>query len=60
MKLSFQIEAATLDIDIHTLIIAGWAGRDLAAIEHHIEELAALGIQRPARYRCITGCRTIN
>jgi len=48
MKLSFQIEAASLNVDIHTLIIAGWAGRDMAAIEHHIEELAALGIQRPS------------
>lgn len=48
MKLSFQTEATSLNVDIHTLIIAGWAGRDLAAIEHHIEELAALGIQRPS------------
>lgn len=37
-----------MNVDIHTLIIAGWAGRDMAAIEHHIEELAALGIQRPS------------
>lgn len=35
-------------IEIGTLIIAGWAGRDAAAIEHHIEELAALGIPRPS------------
>jgi Protein of unknown function (DUF2848) len=35
-------------IEIDTLIIAGWAGRDAAAIEHHIEELAALGIPRPS------------
>lgn len=48
MKLSFQIEANTLHVDIRTLIIAGWAGRDIAAIEHHIEELAALGIPRPS------------
>src|SRR5450830_1785807 len=48
MKLSFQIEAASLNVDIHTLIIAGWAGRDLPAIEHHIAELAAFGIQRPS------------
>lgn len=33
---------------IDNLIIAGWAGRDAAAIEHHIEELAALGIPRPS------------
>lgn len=35
-------------VEIDTLIIAGWAGRDAAAIEHHIEELAALGIPRPS------------
>ena len=35
-------------VEIETLIIAGWAGRDAAAIEHHIEELAALGVPRPS------------
>ncbi|MBR0794906.1 DUF2848 domain-containing protein [Bradyrhizobium jicamae] len=35
-------------IDIESLVIAGWAGRDAASIEHHIEELAALGIPRPS------------
>lgn len=35
-------------VEIDQLIIAGWAGRDAAAIEHHIEELAALGIPRPS------------
>ncbi|MEO1192777.1 MAG: DUF2848 domain-containing protein [Pseudomonadota bacterium] len=29
------------------LIIAGWTGRDKAAMEHHIAELEALGIPRP-------------
>jgi len=37
-----------IKIDIHSLIIAGWAGRDEAAIEHHIEELAAIGVPRPS------------
>src|SRR6201992_1236710 len=35
-------------VEIDTLVIAGWAGEDAAAIEHHIEELAALGIPRPS------------
>ena len=30
------------------LIIVGWAGRDEAAIRHHIEELAAIGVPRPS------------
>jgi hypothetical protein len=37
-----------VSVEIDTLIIAGWAGRNVAAIEHHIEELAALGIPRPS------------
>jgi len=32
----------------HAVVIAGWTGRDLAAIEHHIDELAALGVPRPS------------
>jgi hypothetical protein len=31
-----------------TLVIAGWAGRDEAAIRHHIEELAAIGVPPPS------------
>lgn len=34
--------------DIAELVVAGWTGRDLAAVEHHIEELAALGVPRPS------------
>ncbi|WP_207477932.1 DUF2848 domain-containing protein [Arenibaculum pallidiluteum] len=34
--------------EIKDLVIAGWAGRDMAAVEHHIEELAALGVPRPS------------
>jgi len=51
MKLQFSLAqdtSSTLHADIQTLIVAGWAGRDLAAIEHHIEELAALGVPRPS------------
>lgn len=34
--------------EIGTLVIAGWTGRDDAAIRHHIEELAAIGVPRPS------------
>lgn len=50
MKAVFQIEADSprqVEVDFNTLIVAGWAGRDIAAIEHHIEELAAIGVPRP-------------
>lgn len=51
MKAVFQIEAEVprqIEVDVNTLIVAGWAGRDMAAIEHHIEELAAIGVPRPS------------
>jgi Protein of unknown function (DUF2848) len=35
-------------VEIDTLVIAGWTGRDAAAIQHHIEELAAIGVPRPS------------
>ena len=31
-----------------TLIVAGWTGRDEAALRHHIEELAEIGVPRPS------------
>ena len=31
-----------------TLIVAGWTGRDEAALRHHIEELAAIGVPPPS------------
>lgn len=33
---------------IEHLVIAGWTGRNKAAMEAHIEELAAIGVPRPA------------
>jgi hypothetical protein len=52
MKLAFHIVGdnapLTCTVEIETLVVAGWAGRDAHAIEHHIEELALLGIQRPS------------
>ncbi len=41
--LSDQIETA-----IDTLILAGWTGRDEAAVRHHIDELAAIGVPPPS------------
>ncbi len=38
----------SLDIDIHQLVIAGWAGRVQAAIDEHIEELKAIGVTPPS------------
>jgi hypothetical protein len=35
-------------IEIEQLVIVGWTGRDVAALNHHIEELKALGVQPPS------------
>lgn len=52
VSLSFSVHDAagvsSLAVAPETLIIAGWTGRDAAAIEHHIEELAAVGVPRPS------------
>jgi hypothetical protein len=37
-----------LQIDVSSLVIAGWTGRDAHAIEHHIGELEAIGVPRPS------------
>lgn len=42
----------SINAEIHSLVIAGWTGRDVAALEHHIAELAALGVKRPSRIPC--------
>jgi hypothetical protein len=38
----------TRPIVVDALVIAGWTGRDRAAVEKHIAELEALGVQRPS------------
>ncbi len=36
------------DVEIKQAVIAGWTGRDKAAVEKHIKELEAVGVKRPA------------
>ena len=36
------------DVAVEHAVIAGWTGRDKAAVEKHIVELEALGVKRPA------------
>ena len=49
--LSFHVESADgqsdLAVRIDRLILAGWTGRDQAAVAAHIEELEALGVAPP-------------
>lgn len=47
--LHFQVAGGgELALDIQRLIVAGWTGRDLEAVQHHIEELQAIGVKPPA------------
>jgi hypothetical protein len=36
------------NVTVDNLVVAGWTGRDRAAVEHHIKELAAIGVKPPA------------
>ena len=36
------------NVAIENAVIAGWTGRDAAAVEKHIRELEVLGVKRPA------------
>jgi hypothetical protein len=50
--LSFDLHAREgkqrITLQPAALIVAGWTGRDEAALHHHIEELAAIGVPRPS------------
>lgn len=45
----FDTDTGPLDAPIKNLIIAGWTGRDAAAVQHHINELVAIGIPAPSK-----------
>ena len=44
------------DVAIREAVLAGWTGRDRAAMERHIVEMEAIGVKRPSSlpvfYRC--------
>lgn len=46
--MKFQTETGVLEGTPERLIVAGWTGRDRAAVDHHIEELAAIGVPAPS------------
>jgi hypothetical protein len=50
-RLHFSIQDAgsegVLEVEVSKLVIAGWTGRDPAAMEAHIVELVKLGVTRP-------------
>jgi Protein of unknown function (DUF2848) len=51
-RLDFEIDGTTRPASIDKLIVAGWTGRDFAAVDQHIAELEAVGVQRPPTVPC--------
>lgn len=50
--MTFEVDGAAgkaaRAITVHQLVVAGWTGRDVVAMEAHIRELEELGVKRPA------------
>lgn len=52
-KVACEIEGGMpVEVTVSRLVIAGWAGRDSAEVEHHIRELEAIGVRRPSTVPC--------
>jgi len=51
-EMTFQVHGVPRRFDVSQLVIAGWTGRDREGVEHHIAELAAIGVRRPRTIPC--------
>lgn len=49
MTVAFRFENTPVDLTITSVVVAGWTGRNMEAVQHHIDELAALGITPPSQ-----------
>ena len=45
----FVEEGREIEARVAHLVVAGWTGRDIGAVRHHIDELAALGVAPPSQ-----------
>ena len=48
IELTLALIGDEVPVPIHTAIVAGWTGRDRAAVEEHMAELEAVGVPRPS------------
>jgi len=52
-RLTFQLHSdqtqETASVDIDSLVLAGWTGRDAAKVQEHIDELAEHGVAAPSQ-----------
>jgi hypothetical protein len=46
--MKFDIDGTVRDVALDAVVIAGYTGRDRDAVQHHIDELAAIGVPPPA------------
>ena len=46
--LRFDTPDGPVDVTVTQCVVAGWTGRDKAAIDHHSEELAEIGVPGPS------------
>ncbi len=44
----FQTEDGPIEFTPTRTVVAGWTGRDAAAVQHHIDELAEIGVPAPS------------
>lgn len=62
LDIAFDFENRGIALTINSVVVAGWTGRNLTAVQHHIDELAELGIAPPSQvplyYRVATALLT--
>ena len=58
LSLTIEPEGDARSVEVDQLVIAGWTGRDVEALERHIKELEELGVARPPAVPCFyrVGC----
>ena len=49
MTLRFDTPEGRIEVAPERCVVAGWTGRDKAAVQHHVDELAAIGVAPPSR-----------
>ena len=52
--MKFHHSGSEIDLTVDHLYVAGWTGRNADAVQHHIEELAEIGVASPSRCPSIT------
>ncbi len=47
--MQFECNGTAIEVAVDRLIVAGWTGRNIDAVQHHIDELAAIGVAPPSQ-----------